>query len=882
MRRGAALAVAFVAIGAVRAAETPLARLGHDVVPVSQSIVLDLDPREPDYTGSVDIVLDVRKPVRTFRFHAEEIDLLDLTLTGPGSSPKPVRLTAKASPDGQVEVTAKREIPKGRHTLHIEFKNNFDTQAKGLYRLKAAGTWYAFTQFEAIEAREAFPCWDEPAFKIPYRVTLTVPVADAAISNTLEESVVENDGKRTTVFEATRPLPSYLLAVATGPFEFVPIPGCSVPARVVTTKGQSGLVGEAVAMTPPILAALERYFGSTYPYDKLDLLAVPEYWYGAMENPGAITFVDRLLLHDPATVDDDAREGLAITTAHELAHMWFGDLVTMAWWDDLWLNESFASWMEDKITAEIFPEFDAPIDELNAAQRVMNLDSLLSTRAMRKPVVSMDSLLQSADALAYSKGSAVLHMVEAWIGPAAFRSGVLAYLKAHADANATADDLWDALGVASKQDVRAVLVSYLDQPGVPLVTVVPLPGGRAKLTQTRFLNAGAVAPQAQLWRIPVTLRYPGGSGSITQRVLLTGAEQIVALETETTPAWIHPNANEAGYYRWSVPSSVFARLAADSLGMLDTRERVGFVGNASALLKAGQLRGDDYVRVLEAFAIDPEPEVVGSVVSGLGTIRETFFAEGRDATLAPFVRLILAPALQRFGSVKQNGETATVTALRPRLLDALGDAGRDEAVLSEMERLATAYVADVTSVDPSLADVAIQLSAIRGDAALFDRYRARFESAKVPAERRRFLSTLGNFRDPALGDRALEYVFKGPLRPQEILSIPRTMGAVPEKQGKTFAWMTAHYDQIAARIPADFMVFMPYFADGCSISRVDAAKTFFADPKHAPPGTTTELTRVAEAVGDCVVLDAREGDSVRRYVSTFGVRSPRESFPSGE
>jgi len=867
MHRAAAVAAALVSIGAVRAVEAPLTRLGHDVVPVSQAIALELDPRQPEYTGSVDIVLDVRKPVRSFRFHAEALDLLELTLTRPGSSSKPIRLEAKTSTDGQVEAVAESEIPKGRQTLHIDFRNNFDTQANGLYRLQVQGTWYAFTQFEAVEAREAFPCWDEPAFKIPYRVTLTVPVADASISNTLEESVVEHDGKRTTVFKATRPLPSYLLAVATGPFEFVPIPGTSIPARVVTTKGQSGLAGQAVAMTPTILAALERYFGSKYPYEKLDLIAVPEYWYGAMENPGAITFVDRRLLIDPATVDDDAREGLAVTTAHELAHMWFGDLVTMAWWDDLWLNESFASWMEDKITEEVFPEFNVPVDEVKSAQRVMNLDSLLSTRAMRQPVVSMDSLLQSADALAYSKGSAVLHMVEAWIGPSAFRSGVQAYLKAHADANATADDLWNALGKASKQDVRAVLVSFLDQPGVPLVTVEPLPGGRAKLKQTRFLNAGAVAPRAQLWRIPVALRYPNGSGTTTQRVVLTGAEQIVALEAGTTPAWIHPNADEAGYYRWSVPSAVFTRLAADAGGMLDTRERVGFLGNASALLSAGQLHGDDYVGVLEAFAIDPDPEVLGSVINGLGIVRETFFAEGREAAFAPFVRRTLAPALQRFGAVKRQGESETVTVLRPRLLEMLGDAGRDEAVLSAMERLAAAYVADAASVDPSLADAAIQLSAIRGDAALFDLYRARFEAAKVPAERRRFLSALGNFRDPALADRALDYVFTGPLRPQEITVIPRTMGAVPSEQAKTFAWMTAHYDEIAARIPADFMVFMPYFADGCSSSRVDAAKTFFADPKHAPPGTLKELARVAEGVGDCVGLDAREGESVRRYTN---------------
>ena len=867
MRLVAALAVAFLCIRAAKAAPSPIGRLGHDVVPVSQSIMLDLDPRKPDYTGSVEIVLDVKKPTRSFHFHAEAIDLLELTLRRAGSSSQPIPLTATPGADGQVEAVAGSDIPQGRYTLHIDFHNNFDTAAKGLYRLRAAGEWYAFTQFEAIEAREAIPCWDEPAFKIPYRVTLTVPPEHAAISNTAEDSVVEKDGKRTIVFKTTRPLPSYLLAVATGPLEFVSIPGTSIPARVVTTKGQSPLAGTAVAMTPPILAALERYFGSRHPYEKLDLIAVPEYWYGAMENPGAITYVDRLLLIDPRTADDDAREALAVVTAHEIAHMWFGDLVTMAWWDDLWLNESFASWMEDKITAEVHPEFNAPVGQVKSAQRVMGLDSLLTTRAMRQPVRSMDSLLQSADALAYSKGSAVLHMVEGWIGEEAFRAGVLAYLKAHADANATADDLWNALSKASKMDVKSTLSSFLDQPGVPLVSVELLPGGRAKLKQSRFLNAGATARQAQLWRIPVTLRYPDGSGTKTQRVLLAAPEQVVSLGTKTTPAWIHPNADESGYYRWSVSSQVFTRVAADAGRVLDTRERVGFLGNASALLNAGQLRGEDYVKVLEAFAADPDPEVVGNVLDGLEKIRGTFFAEGRDTAFAPFVRRTLAAALARFGAVKRGGEPERVTVLRPELLEALSDAGRDEAVLVEMERLAAAYLADPASVDPSLTDTAIRVSAIRGDAAMFDLYRSRFEAAKVPTERRRFLSALGNFRDPALVDRAFDYVLAGPLRPQELMAIPRAQGAVPAGQAKTFSWMTAHYEEIAARIPADFMVFMPNFAGGCSSARVDSAKAFFADPKHAPPGTSTELSRVEEAVGDCVGLDTREGDSVRRYTT---------------
>jgi alanyl aminopeptidase len=868
MRLAATVLSLSVAVGASQAADPPIGRLSRDVRPVSQAIALDLDPRNADYTGSIDAVLDVAKSVRSFTFHSEAIDLLTLTLTGEGTASTPIPLVFAPSGDDQITASAAKPIPKGRYTLHIDFKNNFDTEAKGLYRLKVGDAWYAFTQFEAIDAREAFPCWDEPSFKIPYRMTLTVPADQIAIANTEVDHAVEKDGKRTTVFKPTRPLPSYLLAVAAGPFELVPIPGTSIPTRIVTVKGQSRLAGTAVALTPPLLAAVEKYFGSRYPYEKLDLLAVPEYWYGAMENPGAITFVDRVLLLEPKAVDSEATERFVVTTTHEIAHMWFGDLVTMAWWDDLWLNESFASWMEDKITAEVHPELDTLVGEVKTAQRVMTLDSLLTTRAMRQPVRTMDSLLQSADALAYSKGAAVLHMIERWVGPEAFRAGVLQYLKAHADGNATADDLWNSLSAASGKDVAAALSSFLDRPGVPLVAAELLPEGRVKLTQSRFVNAGATPPPGQTWKIPVTLRYPVGAATKTQTVLLTSGSQTIRLESKTTPAWIHPNADESGYYRWSVPAETFSTMASQAQSILNTRERVGFLGNALALLASGQLRGEDYVKMLQAFASDPDPEVVGNVLAGLGKIRGTFFAEGRDAEFAPFVRKTLAPALARFGAVKQAGEPERVTALRPDLLETLGDAGRDDGVLTEMEKVAAAYLTDPASVDPSLAEKAIQLSAIRGDAALFDRYRARFETATVPADRRRFLSALGNFRDPALADRARAYVFEGPLRPQEVLSIPRIQAMIPTEAGKVYAWMTEHYADLAARIPADFMVFMPYFAEGCSSERVAAAKTFFAEPEHAPPGTSKELSRVAESVGDCVTLDSREGASVRRYATT--------------
>jgi alanyl aminopeptidase len=857
-----------LALAVPAAAADTIGRLDPNVVPLGEAVRLDLDPRQEDYSGSVEISLAVRAATRSFRFHAEEIDLKRVVLHRDGAAEPARTLTTSVGAEGMVTAEAAGPIAPGRYTLTIDFTNDFDRRAVGLYRLQSAGAWYAFTQFEAVDARKAFPCWDEPSFKIPWRVTLTVPESDLAIANTPEDRGSTADGKRTVAFKPTRPLPSYLIAFATGPLETVPVPGTSIPTRVVVPKGTAALAGEAVAMTPPLLASLERYFGSRYPYEKLDLIAVPEYWYGAMENPGAITFKDDVLLLDSKTASNASREHLAIDIAHELAHMWFGDLVTMRWWDDLWLNESFASWMEVKTVAEVYPRFEVSVDSIRDVQGVMATDAALATHAMRQPVGSVASLLQSADQLAYVKGASVLEMVETWLTPEVFRKGVIVYLRAHADANATGDDLWGALEKTSGKEVRAVLSSFLDQPGVPLVAARLLPGGKVALSQTRFLNSGAKAPGPQLWKIPVTLAYPAARGVLNRSVLLTKGEQVVDLGVKDGPAWIHPNAHESGYYRWSVPREAFLSLGRQPAGVLDVPERIGLLGNASALLDAGQLAGDAYVGLLETFAADPDPHVVATVVDGLVNVRRTFYGGQDDAAFAAFVRRTLRPALERIGASPRSGESDAVASLRPSLLDALAREGQDGTVLDAMEALAKAYAADPASVDPSIAGSAIELSALRGNATLFELYRARFEGAANPADRSRYLASLGSFSDPVLAKRALDYVFVGPLRPQEAFAIPRALGREPRTQDLTWAWMTDHYDVIRKNTPQDFIVFMPYFAAGCSTARLDAAKAFFSVPEHDPPGTARELAKVVEGVEDCVRLNAREGEAVRKYVSS--------------
>jgi alanyl aminopeptidase len=875
---GAAAALAMsiaplASAGVALAADVPprvadIHRLPTDVTPTFQSIRLTLDPDKPDYTGTVRVELRVAKPVEAILFHAQDMKLESVVLRGKKSE---VTLQPEVGAEGLVTARAPAPIAPGSYALEIAFQNEFDRRSTGLYRLETEGRFYAFTQFEAVEARTAFPCWDEPSFKFPYQITVVVPAKHEAVSNTPVETAVVKDGTKTVVFRRTKPLPSYLLALATGELEFVPVPGTSIPTRIVTVKGATEWSGTAVSMTPPILAALEKYFGGRYPYEKLDLIAVPEFTYGAMENPGAITYGDRFLLFDPRTLSTAERRRFAAFTAHELSHIWFGDVVTMKWWDDLWLNESFASWLGDKITGEVYPDLMIEETVLAGTQRAMALDALLSTRAIRQPITTMSNLLQSADQLAYNKGQAVLGMFEQWLGPETFRRGVLAYLKKHEWGNATASDLWGALSQASGRDVAGAMSTFLDMPGVPLVSADPRPDGSVRLSQRRFLNFGTEAPAAGTWKIPVRLEYFDGERVRTKSVLLTGTEMTVPLDAPKAPVWVHPNAGEAGYYRWSVPPEVLHQMAGSASERLTPSERVGFIYNSTALLDAGVIHGNDYLRLVESFADDPKPEVIGALPGPLRGVLHTFVTPDVAEPFAAYVRRVLGPALDRYGFDRAPGEAEAVSLVRPQLVGWMGDEGRDESVLARAEAAARSFMADRSAVDPSLISTTLALSAIRGDQALFDQYRARFEESTVPTDRTKFLEALGNFRAAELRHKALSYALTGPLRPHEILTIPRVMQEQNEFQEQVFDWMTANYETITSKVPPVYVAYMPYIGLGCDARRLERQKAFFSIPAHVVPGTGIELARVAETTEDCVGLRAREGASVVRYLSQLAV-----------
>jgi len=854
-----AACLAPLAIAPARAAEAPDVRLGRDVAPRFQAVHLKLDPDKRSYSGRVRVELQVARATDTVRFHAEGQRLTRISLQQGADS---VAVTRTSGDHGLQTLVTARPLRPGAAALEIEFTHLYGTRAVGLYLAVRDLKGYLFTQFESDDGREAFPCWDEPCFKFPWQLTLEVPAGQEALTNTPPERTSEKDGWKTIAFKRTPPLPSYLIAIAVGPFEYVPVAGTSAPTRVVTCQGQSRLAGVATEVTPPLLAALERWFGSKYPFEKLDLIAVPEFAYGAMENPGLITFRDDLLLLDPARATVSQRRSNATVIAHELAHMWFGDLVTMEWWDDLWLNESFADWLANKITDAVFPNLRAGLHDLQSVQRVRTGDIQPSTRAIRDRTTSSAAGLQNVG-LVYSKGNAVLSMFEHYLGAEAFRKGVQAYLKEHEWGNATAADLWAALDRSSRTDVSRAMTTFLDQPGVPLLRVVPAEGG-VRVTQSRASPYGVSQPPVR-WRVPATLKWSDGRTVRTQRVLLTEESAVVKLPAR--PAWVMPNGGGHGYYAWSVPEEWMAALAERASEVLTPDERVAFLGNLGLLMTTGEVHGDTYLAALSHFGRDPEPEVVSSTIAGLASVSVPFVPDSLAALFAVYVRRTLSPALERFGIEKRPGEDETVSTIRGDLLRWLALRGRDEKVMAFATDAAKRYLADPGSVEPGLAGPSLSVAARRGDAALFDEYQRRFETSDVPAIRRQFLAALGGFEDRALETRALEYMLSDKVRPTEMFVLMQGAQDRDESYAdRMFRWMQENYAKLAERLPPPALRFMPMMGSGCSAQRLAATRTFFADPARGVPGVEQTLERVGDLVNTCLSLREREGERVVRYM----------------
>ena len=844
-------------------------RLGRTVVPVWQDIALDIDADRDRYTGNVTIELDVRERTDTIRFHASEMDLESVVLDGPdGSFP----LDYTVGDKGLVTSRAPALLKPGRYTLKIEFAREFNRKGVAIYKTEHAGAAYVFTQFEPEFAREAFPCWDDPGFKIKWRMTLKVPKDHLAVSNTPPRRVTTSPESKTIRFMRTRPMPSYLLAVAAGPMETVSVEGMSVPGRIITARGQKHLAETARRISPPLLKTLEDYFECPYPYAKLDQIAVPEFNFGAMENAGAITYRDSILLNDPRTAAASHRSRQARIVAHEMAHMWFGNLVTPKWWDDLWLNESFASWMALKVVRKVHPEFDPANSDIGSREGAMGADSVASTRPIRREVRADENMTRLFNAIAYSKGMAILTMVEDWLGEESFRKGMVHYMNQHRWGNADAFDLAAALACVGDSDINAIVKDFITLPGVPLVKVGFVDEGTVRLTQSRYRLCGAGGGSGRHWNIPVILRYFDGRKEYTQRVLMTGPVVTVKLKAailRKVGGWLYPNADEKGYYRWALEGGELARLGRIVRAKFDTRRKLGFLGNVSALFYAGDIPADDFLTIVGSFNLDPAGEVVAKVVELLDKTHVDFITDDLADDYAAYLRAVLGESLRKIGLARGKAESVHTASLRSDLIGLLGDKGRDAGVIKLARTQAAAYVKDPYSVDPNLAMSFLKLAAMNGDADLFDKYAGKFETVKDPTERTHYLEALSNFRDPKLMGKALDYAMNGPVKPNRVYKIVFGQAWNEAGRRRLFDWVAANYDAIRKRVSSRAMPYYPRIADGRSPELLEKARKFFLDEKHYVRGMKDELREVTDSVNLRLRLNRKQRDNIIGFLNRF-------------
>ncbi|HEY0097081.1 MAG TPA: M1 family metallopeptidase, partial [Archangium sp.] len=527
---------------------SPALRLPAAVRPTGYTVELTLDPAAPVFQGVVEMDLEVKEAAEALWLHGRHLTVREATLTVKGRSE--VLTQVKGKGDFLGFVAAGRLEPGAAH-LRIVYEGQLsDREVLGAFRAQEGGDWYAYTQFEPLGARRVFPCFDEPGFKVPWQLTFHVPKGNVAVTNTpVATEEPRADGGTTYRFARTQPLPSYLIAFGVGPFDFLeakPSGEKGVRTRIVTPKGRATEGTYAGKVTPEILGHLERYFGIAYPYEKLDVMAIPLFG-GAMEHPGLVTFNSGLILSKEKEDTLNRQRGFYNVQTHELAHQWFGDLVTMAWWDDLWLNEAFATWATPRIIESAQPTWDAPIERVRGRSYALGADSLVTARRIRQPIESQDDVLNAFDGITYGKGASVLAMVEGWLGRDVFQRGVRRHLRAHAHGNATAKDFLDALSAEAGQDVSGVLGSFLDQGGAPLVTTRLDCSGKVpvvRLAQSRFLPLGSSGDAKQEWKVPLCVRYGSGKGMGRACTVLEGESAELALpEAKACPTWVLPNAD---------------------------------------------------------------------------------------------------------------------------------------------------------------------------------------------------------------------------------------------------------------------------------------------------------------------------------------------------
>ncbi|MGO8969243.1 MAG: M1 family metallopeptidase [Myxococcaceae bacterium] len=840
-------------------------RLSREVLPRRYEAHLAIDIAQKSFSGSERVTLSVARPVREFTLHALGLDVTRVEVR----LGKTVR-AARVSPLSLSETVLlefEAELPTGEATLYVEWTGSFCDGLRGLY---LAGD-VAATQFEAADARRVFPCFDEPAFKARWALSVEVPEGLTVLSNGAEtERRPTGDGRDFVRFAETELLPSYLVALVAGPLVSSPEDVADrVPVRTWALAAKAHLThfGQTAALAA--LPRLQAYFGLPYAFGKLDQVAIPDFEAGAMENAGLITYRELALLVDPLTAPLSVQKRIAEVVTHELAHHWFGNWVTMVWWDDLWLNEAFATWMAYKMVDAWKPGWRVWLDFDAGKSVALHLDALRSTHPIRGTVRNAGEAGEAFDAITYEKGGAVLRMIEGFLGQEPFRAGIRAYMRKHARGNAVADDLWAALAEASSQPVLEVANAWIRQPGYPVVSV-SLTGNRLSLAQARFFSDPSASGDER-WPVPLVLRWEDATGEHETRTLLRDWTHTTELDVSGSVQWLCANAGSTGFYRVAYDGPALLALR-NHLGALAPSERIGLLADQWALVRAGRGRIADFLDVALGFADERDDAVLDELVGKLGYVEARLV----DAADAPRFRRVVeglfGPAFARMGWEPGPEESDLDRLRRASLLRAVGGLARSPGVLAEASaRVARMLEHGSDALEANLLDGAVGIAARAGDASLFEKLKAAFPGEPDPATKRRYLMALTAFEDASLAGKARGLLLDGGVPMQDVAGYVHGLLANREAREASWQLLQERWTDVLARTGgAPMLVRRVVEALGNLHTRahLEEVRAFLA--RHSVPEAQQAVAQTLERLGQDVALRERLRPEVESWLKARG------------
>ena len=767
-------------------------RLPRTAIPSSYVLTLEPDLSAATFAGEVAVTLDIVEPTNQLVLNAVDLEIAVAELVGGDGSPSDAAVTLDPERE-RATLTFDHELAPGEYRLHLAFTGTLNDQLRGFYRSTyrdgaGAERVIATTQFEATDARRAFPCWDEPDLKATFEVTVVVAEGLTAVSNSpvvAEEPT--GDGRRRVRFGTTMKMSTYLVAVVVGELEATEwhdVDG--VPLRVLTVPGKLGLTDFAVDAGAFALRYFADYYGIPYPADKVDMIAIPDFAFGAMENLGAITYRETALLVDPTQATQNELLRVADVVAHELAHMWFGDLVTMKWWNGIWLNEAFATLMATKCVDAYRPDWKRWLSFGADRNASMDIDGLATTRPIEYPVASPDEANEMFDILTYEKGASVLRMLEQYIGEDVFCRGITRYLKTHAYGNTETDDLWAALEAESGEPVGDIMDTWILQGGHPRVSVVPDGDGHV-LSQEHFQFIGG---SPRRWKVPVRYRSAGGEG----KTIVDGETRIAAGEGLVV------NAGGHGYYRVDYADALAAPLL-EELSALDPAEQFSVVADTLAGMLRGDVTAGRFLDVVGNLGEETEPPVWEVAIGGLAEIDRAVSSDVRP-DLQAFVRDRVAPVVEHIGWSPSPGETDLHRRFRGTMLRALGILGNDQVAVAEARSLFDDLVDGHHLLDGEVASAVLSIVAANGDRADHTVLVRGFEEARSPQDEERFRAAVAGVPDRAAVDATMEMVLDGRIRSHDAGSTVARMVGVRETGAYAWEVLKQHWDEVLERVPA--------------------------------------------------------------------------------